>query len=442
MRTDSVRVADDALADVRRLIGDRYGASYVPEQPVSYKTKKGAQDAHEAIRPTSLERPPDTLAAFLSKEELALYTLIWNRFVASQMMPAVFDQTTVDISAADTTFRASGQIMKFDGFIRVYTEGRDEEPAEGDDDDEHALPMLREGESLTLRDLLPEQHFTQPPPRFSQATLIKELEEKGIGRPSTYATILSTIQDRGYVDKGEGRFTPTELGTLVNDLLVGSFPDILNVDFTARMEDRLDKVEEGDVNWVSLLQEFYTPFKADLATASATMRDVKREEIPTEHTCEKCGSPMVIKWGKNGSFLACSGYPACKNTKEFLRRPDGTIEIAAETTTTEVCDLCGSPMVVKRGRFGEFLACSRYPECKSTKAISLGVACPREGCGGFIAEKRSRRGKSFYGCSNYAKTKCDFVLWDRPLPRPCPSCGAKFLVKKISRRGTQIRCVT
>ena len=266
--------------------------------------------------------------------------------------------------------------------------------------------------------------------------------EKGIGRPSTYATILSTIQDRGYAEKGEGRFTPTELGTLVNDLLVGSFPDILNVDFTAQMEDKLDKVEEGSVNWVSLLQEFYTPFKADLETAAEHMRDVKREEIPTEHTCEKCGSPMVIKWGKNGSFLACSGYPACKNTKEFVRRPDGTIEIAPETTTTEVCEKCGSPMVVKRGRFGEFLACSSYPECKTTKAISLGVACPREGCGGFIAEKRSRRGKSFYGCSNYAKTKCDFVLWDRPLPKPCPSCGAKFLVKKISRRGTQIRCVT
>jgi DNA topoisomerase I len=474
MRTDSTRVSDDALAEARAFIADRYGADFLPEAPVVYKSRKGAQDAHEAIRPTSMKYDPDMVRGLLKgkkskrdQEEvedlLRLYQLIWNRFVACQMKPALYDQTTVDITAARHTLRATGQVLKFAGYTAVYEESLEENRGNGNGNgngaapaangngsqtvnseaaEDRQLPELDAGQALNLLGISPDQHFTQPPPRFTEASLVKELEEKGIGRPSTYATILSTIQDRGYVEKGEGRFAPTELGTLVNDLLVGSFPDIFNVDFTAQMEDRLDKVEEGDVNWVSLLKEFYAPFKIDLAAASATMRDVKREEIPTEHTCEKCGSPMVIKWGKNGSFLACSGYPACKNTKEFVKRPDGSIEITPEATTTEVCELCAAPMLVKRGRFGEFLACSRYPDCRSTKAISLGVTCPRPGCGGFIAEKRSRRGKPFYGCSNYAKTKCDFVLWDRPIPKPCPSCNAPFLVKKVSRRGTQIRCVT
>ena len=445
MRTDSVRIADDALADVRGLIGERYGKTYLPEQAVAYKTKKGAQDAHEAIRPTSVERPPDAVASFLSKEELALYTLIWNRFVASQMMPAVFDQTTVDISAADTTFRASGQIMKFDGFIRVYTEGRDEEPAEGDDDDEHALPVLTEGQSLALRDLLPEQHFTQPPPRFSQATLIKELEEKGIGRPSTYAAIISTILAKEYVvEDKQRRLRPTELGFLVTDLLVQAFPDILNVEFTAGMETVLDEIEEGKQNWVEAMRRFYEPFARDLEKAATNMRDVKRSGQPTDITCPKCGAQMVVKWGRGGEFLACSSYPECKSTANFERDADGVIKVAEEETTSEVCEQCGRPMQIRFGRFGKFLGCSGYPECKTTrqmvKPVPTGITCPdcKEG---EIMEKRSRAGKIFFSCGRYPQ--CRFATWDRPVPEPCPQCEAPFVVEKTTKRaGTVRRCLS
>jgi DNA topoisomerase-1 len=359
------------------------------------------------------------------------------------MTPALYDQTTADIAAGAATLRANGQVLRFAGFTRVYfeSESEDEAAARAEEQD-RPLPTLAEGDAVQRLAVRPEQHFTQPPPRFTEASLVKELEEKGIGRPSTYANILSTVQDRGYVEKREGRFFPTELGTLVNDLLVESFPDILNVDFTAQMEERLDKVEEGDDDWITLLHTFYAPFKADLERALANMRDVKREEIPTEHLCEKCGGTMVIKWGRNGTFLACSKYPECKSTKEFTRRADGSIEIAPEPTTDEKCEVCGAPMLVKRGRFGTFLACSRYPDCKTTKAISLGVACPRPGCGGFLAEKRSRKGKSFYGCSNYQKKGCDFVVWDRPVPEPCPQCKAPFLTKRVARGGAvSMRCV-
>ena len=304
------------------------------------------------------------------------------------------------------------------------------------------LPPLNEGEALTLQKLDTEQHFTQPPPRFSEASLVKELEERGIGRPSTYAAILSTIQDRGYAEKKENRFHPTLLGKRVNDLLVASFPDILNADFTAQMEDKLDLIEEGDGEMLGLLREFYQPFKNDLDRALVEMKDWKKEETPTEFSCEKCGKPLVIKWGRNGEFLACSGYPECKNTKEFIRTDDGRIEMKPEATTDEICEVCKAPMVVKRGRFGEFLACSRYPECKTTKPISLGVDCPKPGCGGFLTEKRSRRGKPFYGCSNYSKTGCDFVSWDRPVKEACPDCGAKFLLQKYTKRGPKQRCAT
>jgi DNA topoisomerase-1 len=453
MRTDAVRLADDAVVEARDYIADRFGKEFIPAEPIVYKSAKQAQGAHEAIRPTSLKYDPDTVRRLLLEggkapgdvdvrdveDHLKLYTLIWNRFVACQMTPAVYDQTAVDLVCGRATLRATGQILKFAGYTQVYLESEgDDEAAQKADEQDKLLPPVQEGDTITLKVVRPEQHFTQPPPRYTEASLVKELEEKGIGRPSTYASIMSTIQDRGYVEKREGRFFPTELGTLVNDLLVGAFPDILNVDFTAQMEERLDKVEEGGDDWVNVLRGFYSPFKVDLAKAETTMRDVKREEIPTEHTCEKCGSPMVIKWGRNGSFLACSGYPDCKNTKEFQRREDGSVEIMAEPTTDEVCETCQAPMKVKRGRFGEFLACSRYPDCKTTKAISLGVSCPK--CGGFLTEKRSRRGKTFFGCSNYAKTKCDFVSWDRPVPQPCPQCGAPFLLKRVLRRGTTVRC--
>ncbi len=465
MRTDSVRISDDALAEVREYIRGRYGDDYLPQEPVVFKVAKQAQGAHEAIRPTTMRFDPDTVRRLLLKplegmddrgahgvnvhdkleeyeDELRLYTLIWNRFVACQMTPAVYDQTAVDIAAGRATLRANGQVMKFAGFTRVYFEAEtDDESAQRAEEQDKLLPALAEGDKLDLVKLRPEQHFTQPPPRFTEASLVKELEDKGIGRPSTYAAIMSTIQDRGYVDKREGRFFPTELGTLVNDLVVSAFPDIINADFTAGMEERLDKVEEGTDDWVDVLHGFYEPFQKDLVAAEATMRDVKREEIPTDLICEKCGGMMVRKFGRNGPFIACKNYPECKNTKEFMLLGDGSIKIIEDKTTDEKCDECGAEMRVKRGRFGEFLACSRYPECKGTKPISIGVGCPKEGCGGFLTAKRSRRGKVFYGCSNYSKTKCDFVTWDLPINEVCPSCGAPFLTRRELRSGATVRCV-
>ncbi|MGH7786990.1 MAG: type I DNA topoisomerase [Candidatus Binatia bacterium] len=445
MRTDSVRIAPDALDEVRRFIGERYGKPYLPEQAVAYKTKKSAQDAHEAIRPTALDRPPESVAGFLSKEELALYTLIWNRFIASQMMPAIFDQTAVDVSAADTVFRATGQITKFDGFIRVYTEGRDEEPADEDDDSERSLPPLSEGDTLSLRDLLPEQHFTQPPPRFSQATLIKELEEKGIGRPSTYAAIMSTILAKEYVvEDKQRRVRPSELGFLVTELLVQSFPDILNAEFTAGMETVLDDIEDGKQNWVEAMRRFYEPFARDLEHAAANMRDVKRTGQPTDIICPKCGSPMVVKWGRGGEFLACSQYPECKSTANFTRDSDGVISVAQEETTTEVCEQCGKPMTIRFGRFGKFLGCSGYPECKTVRSlvrpVPTGIKCPdcKEG---EIFEKRSRNGKTFFSCGRYPH--CRFATWERPVAEPCPVCSAPFVVEKTTKRaGTVRRCLS
>ena len=452
MRTDSTRIADDAVTAVRELIRSRFSPAHLPAEPNAFKTKKGAQDAHEAIRPTLLDHDPERVRALLTEahagrdarelEDLVkLYTLIWNRFVACQMAPAVFDQTAIEIIAGRVGLRASGQVVRFPGFLDVYAETQEDVAAE-DEGSGRSLPDLREGESLRLLGERPEQHFTQPPPRYSEATLVRELEEKGIGRPSTYAAILSTIQDRGYAEKREGRLAPTELGVVVNGLLVKSFPDILNTDFTAQMEERLDLVEEGNGDWIQLLRDFYEPFARDLVRAKVEMRDLKREEEPTEEVCEKCGKPMVIKWGRNGYFLACSGYPECRNTKEYTRNPDGTLTVLPTTRPSDqICPTCGSSMVVRRGRFGEFIACSRYPECKTTSPVSLGVDCPKPGCGGYLTEKRSRRGKVFYGCSNYAKSKCDFVSWDRPIPKACPSCGAPFIVQKSLRSGRRLRCI-
>jgi DNA topoisomerase I len=447
MRTDSTRISDDAMTALRAHITETYGADYLPAEPNTYGNKDRAQDAHEAIRPTLMEWPPERVAAALvnhpeGNELVKLYTLIWQRFVASQMVPAVYDQTTVDIERGAAVLRATGQVMKFAGYTKVYEVAEtDDAKAEAAESADKLLPPLEVGEAITLESIRPEQHFTQPPPRFSEASLVKELEERGIGRPSTYAAIMSTIVDRGYVEKKEARFFPTELGILVNGLLVVSFPEIVSSDFTAKMEADLDHVEEGREDWRKLLSTFYGPFKLELEKAETEMRDVKREEIATEWTCEKCGKPMVIKWGRNGSFLACQGYPECRNTMEVVKNLDGTWEKVPPQTTDEVCETCGAPMTVKRGRFGSFLACTRYPDCKTTKPISLGVKCPRQGCGGFIAEKRSRRGKPFYGCSNWAKKQCDFVAWDKPIPQPCPICQAKFVLKKETKRGTTLRCM-
>src|SRR3989475_1357042 len=325
MRTDSTRISGDALAAAREYVKGRYGAEYVPEAPNVYRSKKDAQDAHEAIRPTAMEYDPERVAPHLDREELALYTLIWNRFVASQMSSAVYDATAVDVQAGSCRFRATGQILKFDGFIRVYTEGRDDDQV-ADEETEGLLPPLAEGDRLRLLELVPEQHFTQPPPRFTQATLIKELEEQGIGRPSTYASIMGTILNKEYVMEDEQRrLKPTELGFLVTDLLVESFPDVLNVEVTAGMEDELDRIEEGQENWVQTMRRFWEPFAKDLEKAEVEMRDVKREERPTDLVCEKCGQPMIIKWGRRGEFLACRGYPDCKNTMNFTRDDEGCI---------------------------------------------------------------------------------------------------------------------
>ncbi len=442
MRTDSTRLSPDAVAAVRGYVEQRYGAEYLPESPNAYRSKKGAQDAHEAIRPTSVEYPPERVAAFLEKDELNLYTLIWNRFVACQMAPARLKQTTIDITAKDAVFRASGQVMVFDGFIRVYTEGQDEPLSS--EDAERTLPDLHEGDRLTLQGLRPEQHFTQPPPRFTQATLIKELEENGIGRPSTYASIMQTILGKEYVQEDQQkRLYPTELGMLVTDLLVDSFPDILNVEFTAGMEETLDGIEEGTQNWVEAMRRFYEPFSQDLSKAETEMRNVKAEERPTDIKCERCGDTMVIKWGRRGEFLACRRYPECKNTKNFTRNEEGEIEVAKAETTDEKCEKCGRPMLVRFGRFGKFLGCSGYPECKTitplVKPNRLGIACPE--CGdGEILEKRSRRGKIFYSCSRYPD--CKFASWDRPVAEPCPLCSASLTVEKTTKRaGTVRRCL-
>jgi DNA topoisomerase-1 len=458
MRTDSVRLSTEAVDGVRKHIAETYGKDHLPETPHFYKTKqKAAQEAHEAVRPTSLEWTPDRVAPFFDamgeRDMLRLYELIWNRFVACQMVPAVYDQTTADIAAGRATFRATGSVLKFPGYLAVYgarppeeeagAEAEKTEAGEGaearEKAEERLLPPLEPGMVLELRKLLPEQHFTQPPPRFNESSLVKEMEERGIGRPSTYAAILDVIQEKGYVEKVEKAFKPTELGLLVTDELVKGFPVEMDVAFTAGMEEQLDEIEEGNAQWQQVLSTFWDRFKDDLERAKTTMRDVKRQEIATDLVCEKCGKPMVIKWGRMGEFLACSGYPECRNTMNF-RREEGTIVPVKEEeiTTDEKCPTCGSPMLVKRGRFGRFLACSRYPDCKTSRPMSIGVACPK-GCGGYVTERRSKRGRTFYGCSSYPN--CDFVSWDRPRNEKCPTCGSPFLLDKYSKRdGPFVAC--
>ncbi len=435
MRTDSPRVSTEAIHQVRDWIKNRFGESYLPHKPNVYKSRKGAQEAHEAIRPTSIDLEPEMIKFHLTQEEYALYKLIWDRFVASQMASATFLQTTVEIKASEAIFTATGSVPIFPGFMALYVESEDNHFSSNGkaDEEERKLPRLSEGEVLELLDLIPKQHFTQPPPRFSEATLIKELEEKGIGRPSTYATILSTIKEKGYVGVEKGRFYPTELGYIVNDLLVVNFPDILNVEFTAMMEENLDKIEEGEKGWVETLKEFYTPFSRDLAMAKVSMRDVKRELIPTDIFCEKCGAKMVKRWGKRGYFLACSSYPKCRFTREVEENGGNQ-----KTETDVTCEKCGSPMVIKNGKFGRFLACSNYPSCKSTQSLTTGVRCPQEGCEGMVVERRTRKGRTFYGCTRYPE--CTFALWDKPIPEPCPQCHAPFLLEKQNKEGVVKQC--
>ncbi|MBI5599293.1 MAG: type I DNA topoisomerase [Deltaproteobacteria bacterium] len=409
MRTDSPRLAAEAMDAARKFIKGKYGDEYLPAKPNVYRGKKSAQEAHEAIRPTDLKYTPEYVKNHLTKDQWRLYELIWKRFMASQMSPAVIDQTSAAIAARNYIFQATGAVMKFPGFTAVYEEGKDE----GGEEEEGKLPPLNPGQKLDSPGVTPRQHFTQPPPRFTEATIVKELEEKGIGRPSTYSAILSTIQEREYVTKEKGRLAPTELGFLVTGLLVESFPKILDVEFTAHMEEELDGVEEGKIPWLGVMREFYGPFKESLERAKQGMKKVKGTEVPTEIVCEKCNSPMVIKWGKKGKFLACSGWPECKNTSDFTTDEKGHVQAVEKVVETgEKCPNCGKPMSVKSGRYGRFLACSDYPTCKTTKPFSTGVPCPEDGCGGALLERRTKRGRVFYGCSNYPK--CKYATWDNP----------------------------
>ena len=495
MRTDSTRVAPEAIQEVREYVVKEFGPTYLPETPNVFKEKKEAQAAHEAIRPTSAMRHPDQIKQYLKEDEFKVYKLIWQRFVASQINPAVFDQTTVDIDAKTTIgndvfwFRVTGSVLKFDGFLRIYEEakeGKDEE----DEELKHKLPALEAGQKLMLKELKPEQHFTEPPPRFNEASLVKELEERGIGRPSTYAAILTTIQERQYVQKLGGKFVPTEIGLVVTDLLVENFQDIFDLQYTARLEEELDEIEEGKEKWTDALAEFYKKFQKDLKYAAKHMENIKRMEKPTDEKCELCGSPLVIKWGKHGSFYACSTYDkddpnTCKFTKENpINLPDLDSADMQETTQEEYCENCGRVMVLKRGRFGQFMACTGYPDCKTTRRLDQGKKvpdipldelCPKCGrnmmirhgrygeftsCSGYpdckyvkqnfigvkcpdckdgdLVEKRARKGNTFYGCGNYPK--CRFTSAHKPIAEKCPSCGSEYLVEKNLKAGQVIAC--
>lgn len=484
MRTDSTRVSETALNEVRDFIGRQYGPPYLPEKAVHYRSKKDAQDAHEAIRPAEVARTPDSLEKFLNKEELKLYRLIWQRFVASQMTAAIFDQTTIDIQAGRLLFRATGSVQKFDGFLKLYQEGRDEKTEE-DEEAERTLPRVEKGEALELKKVTPEQHFTEPPPRYTEATLVKALEEKGIGRPSTYAAIMSTIQEREYVEKLEGRFHPTGLGKTVNDLLIeGGFNDLFNVTYTARMEEELDSVEEGKLKWTDALHDFYGKFSEDLKDFNEYVKRVREKDTPTDEVClkcetpgmvqkfgrfgkylkclncgatrdaeapstssdgdaatngsaaeaepevcELCGKPMQMKRGRFGPFLGCTGYPECRNIRKIAK---SGVAAPAPVPLDEKCPVDGAYLVKRHGRYGEFISCSNYPKCKYIKQETTGVSCPRPDCPGELVVKKSKRGKLFYGCSQYPN--CDRVFWDKPVSETCPNCDAPFLLEKTTKK--------
>ena len=496
MRTDSVHVSSDALAQVRELIPQRFGANYLPEKPNFYKSKKDAQEAHEAVRPTDVARTPEDVRPFLKEDQFKLYQLIWQRFVASQMLPAIFDQTTIDISVGEYTFRATGSVQKFDGFLRVYqlpAANADREDDEKDDEGEgKALPRVAEGQTLRLEQIRPDQHFTEPPPRYTEATLVKDLEEKGIGRPSTYASIISTIVDREYVTKDQGRFTPTMLGERVSVLLVKSFEDIFDVGFTARLEEELDEIEDGTLPWRKSVKDFWERFELDLDKAGGEMQSYKAgiptgkkcekcgqgellerisrhgfflgcsrypecdfiqdlspelgsETVESENTveyCDNCGKEMAIKRGRFGPFLACTGYPDCKTTRRLVegtrkaRQPDEPLD--------EKCPTCGKGLVKKHGRFGEFIGCSGYPKCKYTRPITMGIKCPKCAEGEFVRRGSAGKGgrgrpRVFYGCSRYPD--CDFTTPHMPIAEPCPKCGASFIVEKRTKTGNVRACL-
>ncbi len=476
MRTDSVRIAEEAREAARAFITQAFGNEYVPHRARSFRQRKSVQDAHEAIRPTSLDLPPERVASHLAADELKLYTLIWNRFVASQMANAEFDQTRVDVRAGDALLRATGQVLRFAGWRRVYEELREEEDRDRDPDG-GALPVLAAGMTLTVDEIHPQQNFTEPPARFTEAMLVRALEENGIGRPSTYAAILSILADKNYVEKNEGRFHPSHLGEVIVDLLLRHFGDIFEIPYTARLEAELDKVEAGRQKGVDTLRRFATKFKRDLARARRDMENVKERQEPTDIVCDVCGAKMVKRWGRFGEFLACERYPECRHTRDLtagepaapqvaescpacgrpmtLRRgrwgvflactgypecrttrrikvQNGTIEVSRDVELEARCPECGRALARKSGRFGEYVGCSAYPACRYIQPEETGVHCPEPDCDGQLIVKRSRRGRRFYGCSRFPK--CRHALWNRPVPRPCPQCGHPFLIERETKR--------
>ena len=503
MRTDSPRVSPEAITGAREWIGKNLGNKYLPAEANSYKGKKDAQDAHEAIRPSDAARTPESIARYLSDEQLKLYTLIWKRFVASQMVPAIYDVTTATIAAKSKKnartydFRVSGSVQRFDGFLKVYEVVEDKK--DEDDESSNKLPILDGVTKLEKDELLAEEHFTQPPPRYNEASLVKELEERGIGRPSTYASIINTIQDREYVVKhggSRGRFYPTEIGVVVCDLLVKNFPYIFDSTYTAKLETELDDIEEGTEKWTDLLNAFYDHFEEELKNAGAKMENIKRMEVATNEKCELCGSPLILRWGKFGTFFACSTYnkkdPAsCTFTKENISaKPDLNTPEAQEAGETEeycencgrvmvlrrgifgpfmscpgynddppcktfrklsqkqqqkppeptgeACPECGKPLVLRQGAYGEFVSCSGYPKCKYIKQNLIeGMKCPKCGTGD-IAERKARRGNVFWGCTNYPK--CDFTSNSKPVPMPCPKCKSPYLIEKTLKSGVFLEC--
>ncbi len=446
MRTDSTHLANEAVDAARTYIRESYGHQYVPQRPNVYRDRESAQGAHEAIRPTSLDLSPEKVRADLSRDQFRLYQLIWNRFLASQMVPQEFDVTTVVARGGRFHLRARASVVAFDGYARIYLEGRDEEAEET----EHPIPheLLAAWDRAAKADTLdsdpglhgyaatgitPHQNFTTPPPRFSEATLVRELEACGIGRPSTYAQIISTILDRDYVLKKEGRLVPTDLGKVVNRVLVSEFPNLFNSKFTAQMETELDRIEQGDDHWGTVLKEFYTDFEKTLASAMERRKEIKQSTIETtDKTCEKCGRPMVVRFGPRGKFLSCSGFPECRNAQPLEEPPPSDTPVPEGVT----CPVCHGPVVVRNGPFGEFLACVNYPTCKGARPIPTGVKCPRPGCKGELVVKTSKRGKRFYSCNNYPE--CTVVYWDRPVPlsEPDPESGLSFKLEKTRRDGS------
>jgi DNA topoisomerase-1 len=424
MRTDSVRLSDGAIAWARSYIDKAYSGDYVPPHARIFKNKRKAQDAHEAIRPTSPDLPPALVKPFLKKEEYDLYTLIWNRFIASQMSPARVEETEFSIRSGRYEFKAKGEVIRFDGYYVLYPNLNKEAVL---------LPKAQPGETLRLLELESKQNFTQPPPRYTEGSLVKELEAKGIGRPSTYAPIIATLQDRVYVVKEKGKFIPTELGLFVTNFLVQHFADLMEVKFTALMEEELDKIGEGEKDWLESLRRYHSLLDQDLAKASES-ESVKGKGIPIDENCPNCGRTLVIREGRYGRFKACSGYPEC-TYKESLNKKD-------TKSLEEICPKCGAQLVQKKGKYGLFVACSSYPKCRYIKKdtaekIETGIACPL-GCSGMIIQRKTRRGKVFYGCSRFPK--CRFATWDEPLNRPCPRCQKPIMLKKVRKGKTLIYC--